>query len=232
MAGELAALERGLDVSFGDKGLLALALTHPSATNEAPEEFPESNQRLEFLGDALIDFVVAQELFRRLPEASEGDLTELRSAIVRRETLARVARSISLGSYLRLGQGEERSGGRERDSNLSAAVEAFIGAFLVDQGDDAARDLTLRLLGPELERAIKEGVAKDPKSRLQELTQGMGKGSPRYRVVEETGPEHHRTFVIEAMVEGEVMGCGSGSRKLEAERAAALEAIKALEESS
>ena len=229
MVGELAALERGLDVSFGDKGLLALALNHPSATNEDPEEFPESNQRLEFLGDALIDFVVAQELYRCLPEAPEGDLTELRSAIVRREALARVARSISLGSYLRLGQGEERSGGRERDSNLSAAVEAFIGAFLVDQGDDAARDLTLRLLGPELERAVKEGVEKDPKSRLQELTQGMGKGSPKYRLVEESGPEHRRTFVIEAIVDNQAMGRGSGSRKLEAERAAALEALTALE---
>ncbi|MBI2856370.1 MAG: ribonuclease III [Chloroflexi bacterium] len=231
MPGELAALERGLDVSFGDKELLALALTHPSATNEAPEEFLESNQRLEFLGDALIDFVVAHELFLRLPEAPEGDLTELRSAIVRRESLARVARSISLGSYLRLGQGEERSGGQERDSNLSAGLEALIGAVLVDQGVQVACDMVLRLLGPEVERAVKDGVAKDPKSRLQELAQGMGKGSPRYRLVEEYGSEHRRTFIIEALVDGEAMGRGSGTRKVDAERAAALEVLRALEES-
>ncbi|MDP6102343.1 MAG: ribonuclease III domain-containing protein, partial [Dehalococcoidia bacterium] len=122
-----AAVEQRLSISFADRDLLSLALTHPSAVNEDPSSFSSSNQRLEFLGDAYIDFVVAWELYSRLTQMTEGELTELRSAIVRGKTLARVARSLSLGSCLYMGQGEERGGGRERESNLTAALEALVG---------------------------------------------------------------------------------------------------------
>jgi ribonuclease-3 len=223
------ALEKRLGITFADRDLLYQALTHPSAVNEDPQAFSSSNQRLEFLGDACIDFVVASELYRRLPQMQEGDLTELRSAIVRDETLARIARDLSLGSFLHMGQGEEGSGGRDRESNLAAALEAVVGALLLDRGSEAAYGLTRELLKPELDHTIREGVAKDPKSRLQELAQGIGKGSPVYRTVRESGPEHLRTFTIEALVEGQVMGTGSGRRKVDGERAAAQQAIEALE---
>ncbi|MDA0988158.1 MAG: ribonuclease III [Chloroflexi bacterium] len=226
------ALEKRLGMSFADRGLLSLALTHPSAVNEDPSSFSASNQRLEFLGDAFIDFVVARELYRRLPNVPEGELTELRSAIVRGETLARVARNLSLGSFLYTGQGEEGSGGRERESNLAAAIEALVGALLLDQGSDVAYGITLGLLQTELERTVLEGVARDPKSRLQELAQSMGKGSPVYRTVDESGPEHLRVFAIEAVVDGQVMGTGSGHRKVDGERAAAQQALDVLENGS
>ena len=226
------ALEKHLGISFADGGLLSLALTHPSAVNEDPLSFSSSNQRLEFLGDSFIDFVVAQELYHRLPQESEGELTELRSSIVRGETLARVARNLSLGSFLHMGQGEEGSGGRDRESNLAATLEAVVGALLLDQGADVAYGITLGLLRPELERTVQEGVAKDPKSRLQELAQGMGKGSPVYRTTAESGPEHLRVFTIEVVVAGQVMGTGSGHRKVDGERAAAQEGLNAMETGS
>lgn len=222
-------LEERLGVSFGDGTLLSQALTHPSAVNEAPQEFSTSNQRLEFLGDSFLDYVAARELYLRLPLLPEGQLTELRSAVVRGEALARVARSIDLGAYLLMGQGEEGSGGRERDTNLAAALEALVGAVLLDGGMDAAYDVTLRLLQPELESVLRDGAPRDPKSRLQEVMQGMGKGSPVYTTVDESGPDHEKTFSIEVRMDGQVLGRGAGRRKVDGERAAAEEALRSLE---
>jgi ribonuclease-3 len=222
-------LERRLGVSFVDKALLSLAMTHPSAVNEDPLAFPYSNQRLEFLGDAFIDLVVAQDLYHRLPQMSEGQLTELRSSVVRGETLASVARELSLGASLYLGQGEDGSGGRDRDSNLAATLEAVVGAFLLDSGHEVARVHTLRLLQSELARAMREGVPKDPKSRLQELVQSMGKGVPVYRTVSESGLVHYKVFDVEVWVDGQILARGSGRRKVDGERAAALEALESLE---
>ncbi len=229
MAADLTALGRVLGISFGDGTLISQALTHPSAVNEDPQEFAASNQRLEFLGDSFIDFVAARELYLGLPQMTEGQLTELRSSVVRGEALARVARSITLGSYLYMGQGEEGSGGRDRDSNLAAALEAVVGAILLDNGLEDAYTVTLRLLQSELDRVIQEGAPKDPKSRLQEMIQGMGKGAPVYITVSEDGVGHEKTFAIEVVMDGRVLGRGSGRRKVDGERAAALEALKALE---
>ena len=155
-------LEERLGISFRDGALLAQALTHPSAVNEDPQAHSASNQRLEFLGDSFVDYVATRELYLRLPQMPEGRLTELRSSVVRGETLARVARGISLGSYLHVGQGEEGSGGRGRDSNLAAALEAMVGAILLDRGMEAAYAATLRLLQPELDRVIQEGAPQRP----------------------------------------------------------------------
>ena len=232
MAADVRALESALGVSFGDRTLLSQALTHPSAVNEDPQEFGASNQRLEFLGDSFVDFVAARELYLRLPQMTEGQLTELRSSVVRGEALARVARSISLGSYLYMGQGEEGSGGRDRDSNLAAALEAVVGAIVLDRGQDDAYAVTARLLQSELDRVIQEGAPRDPKSRLQEMLQGMGKGSPVYTTVAETGLGHEKIFSIEVVMAGQVLGRGSGRRKVDGERAAALEALKTLEGSA
>ncbi|MDE2860609.1 MAG: ribonuclease III [Chloroflexota bacterium] len=223
-----ACLEQRLVISFSNGRLLAEALTHPSVVNEDPQAHPTSNQRLEFLGDALIGLVAARELYRLLPGAHEGSLTELRAAVVRGETLARVAGAIELGAYLRLGQGEEANGGRERESNLASAFEALVGAVLLDRGAEEACDVALRLIRPEVERVVREGAARDPKSRLQEVTQGLGMGSPAYNTASQTGPEQDRVFHIEVMVAGRVMGSGSGRRKVDGERAAALEALALL----
>lgn len=218
-----------MGVSFRSKELLHTALTHPSATNEDPQAFPASNQRLEFLGDAFLDFVVAQELYQRLPHVDEGQLTELRSAVVKGDSLARIARELGVGDFLLLGQGERANGGADRPSNLAAAFEALVGALLLDSGPAQAYGPTVKLLSPVLDRVASEGVSRDPKSRLQEVAQGMGMESPVYRTVGESGPDHMRTFQIEVVVGGRVLGSGAGHRKADGERAAALEAIKALE---
>ena len=160
---------------------------------------------------------------------TEGELTELRSSVVRGEALAKVARGVSLGAFLHMGQGEDGSGGRDRDSNLAAALESVVGAILLDRGMEDAYAVTLRLLQPELDRVIEEGAPRDPKSRLQEVMQGMGKGSPVYTTVAETGLGQERVFEIEIVLEDRVLGRGSGRRKVDGERKAAEEALRALE---
>jgi ribonuclease-3 len=221
-------LEAALQLSFRDRELLRLALTHSSFVNEHPEEGGGSNERLEFLGDAVLDFVVAEELYQRFPERTEGELTALRAALVSGQALAPIGLALELGDYLSLGQGEEASGGRTRASTLAAALEALVGAVLLDLGYPAARGLILRLLKEGLEDLARAGVPKDPKSLLQELVQGQGKPPPVYQTVDEQGPDHAKQFVVEALVEGQVVGRGSGPRKVEAERAAALAALDSL----
>ncbi|MBI4234457.1 MAG: ribonuclease III [Chloroflexi bacterium] len=230
MTTEVSHLEASLGLLFRDRRLLRCALVHSSYVNEHPELAEGSNERLEFLGDALLDFVVAEELFRRYPEKPEGELTALRAALVCGESLARVGDALKLGDFLCLGQGEEASGGRSRPSNLAAALESVVGAILLDQGVGAARDFVLRVLGGELERLPLLGAPKDPKSLLQELVQSRGQPSPMYRMVGEEGPDHAKQFVMEAVVEGEILGRGRGRRKAEAERAAAQAALEHLRE--
>lgn len=219
-------IEKALSLSFKEKDLLQLALIHRSFLNENPGAFSESNERLEFLGDALLGLVVAQELFRRHPEKPEGELTTLRSALVRGDTLARIANSLELGEHLLMGRGEEASGGRERQSNLACAFEALLGAVFIDQGYEAARDFVLRVMADEISSV--ETVPKSAKSVLQELVQRRGVGSPSYRVVEVGGEDHAREFTSEVTVSGEVVGRGKGRRKSEAEAEAAGQALKAL----
>lgn len=221
-------IETRLGVSFRDRRLLEQALAHTSYLNEHPEVAPDSNERLEFLGDALIDLVVAHTLFLRYPGAPEGDLTALRAALVRKESLARVARRLELGRFLLMGQGEQASGGRERESNLASALEAVVAAAFLDQGFRQTRAFVLRVLGPELKRASRGEVPKDVKSRLQELVQSKGKPTPSYRMVEAIGPSHDRRFTVEVCVGSEVVGVGRGKRRVEAEKAAAAAALKAL----
>ena len=218
---DLAPLQGVLGVKFRDQGLLRQALVHRSYLNEHPEFSLSSNERMEYLGDALIGLVIAQELYACYPNLPEGELTALRAALVRRETLARVARSLGLGAHLLMGMGEEASGGRERPSILAATFEAVVGAVLLDLGYARGRGLVLRCLHPELRHLAREGVPKDPKSQLQELVQGQGKVSPVYRVTATEGPDHARRFTVEVLVDGQVVGVGEGRRKLDAERAAA-----------
>jgi len=225
-----AQLQQALGLSFRELGLLRQALTHPSYVNEHPEEASGSNQRLEFLGDAFISLAVARELCRRHPQLDEGDLTELRSYVVRGQTLADVAQRLNLGHHLLLGQGEAASGGRDRDTNLAAVLEALVGAVLMDRGYRAAQRFVLRVLKPELAQVGPRRVPRDPKSQLQERMQREGRATPRYEVISAEGPAHQRCFTVQVVMEGKVAGTGQGRRKVDAERQAALDALKRMED--
>ena len=224
----LSTVEQLLRISFKNRELLRLALTHTSYVNEHPEEAQGSNERLEFLGDALLDLVVAQEFYKRYPDMDEGQLTQLRSAVVRGETLAGVARRLEVGRHLRLGHGEAASGGGDRDSNLAGALEALVGAVFLDRGYRGAASWVRRILRRELRRTTDSGVPQEPKTRLQERAHRQGLQTLEYRLVDMEGPEHQRSFVVEVLVGGNVMGRGAGGRKAEAERRAAEEALKAI----
>ena len=227
---QLDALEEGLGVSFRDPDLLRLAMVHSSYLNENPGAFQESNERLEFLGDAVVGLAVAHRLHQLFPQRPEGDLTALRSELVRAETLARAAESLGLGRHLYLGRGEEEGGGRERQSNLAAGFEALVGALFLDQGYDVAADAVMRSLDADLAEVGQSGFPKDPKSLLQEVVQGRGGESPAYRVVHVEGKDHARRYTSEVLVSGEVLGRGTGGRKAVAEQEAAKEALGALEQ--
>lgn len=223
----LADLCARLGVEFADQGLLRLALVHPSLVNEKGLDRSLSNQRLEFLGDAVIDLAVAEELYRRYPDWTEGRLTAARSTLVSGETLGHVGAEIGLGEFLTMGKGEEAGGGRDRPSNLAATVEAIVGAALLDGGHEGAASLTLRLLASRLDAADGEADV-NAKSALQELVQGRGLAAPVYRIVDTSGDPHARSFVAEVLIDGTVLGTGSGPRKSAAEQAAAREALTAL----
>lgn len=223
---ELAALQSTIGVTFQDPLLLQQSLVHRSYLNENPDFPLPSNERLEFLGDALLGFVVAEKLYAEFPNLSEGELTKLRTNLVRRETLASLALSLSLGDYLYLGQGEERSGGRRRQSNLSRALEALIGAIAIDQGFAVAKDFVWRLISRAPEEAFEGESITDYKSRLQELVQAEQRATPFYRVVAEAGPAHDKVFTVEVVVGDAVLGRGSGKGKRAAEQEAARTALE------
>ena len=219
-------LESKLGVSFADRSLLHQAFVHRSYLNENPEFALGSNERLEFLGDALLSLVIAEFLYREFPELSEGELTKLRSDLVRQDSLARLATSLCLGEYLYLGQGEERGGGRKRPRNMACTMEALLGAAFMDQGFDAAKGLVLRLFARTIAEVRRCGLASDHKSKLQELIQAERQERPVYRLVEASGPDHDKTFWVEVVVAGEVLGRGSGKSKQAAEKDAARQALE------
>lgn len=225
---DLATLEGVLGIAFRDLSLLQQSLVHSSYLNENPDSSLPSNERMEFLGDAVLGLVVAEKVYTEFPDLSEGELTRLRSALVRRETLTRLAASLGLGNYLLLGRGEEGSGGRRRPRNLACALEALLGAILLDRGFDVAREFILRLIERELERAREDRLAEDYKSRLQEVVQAEGKGMPVYRTVSTQGPEHAKFFTVEVLLGDTVLGRGRGQSKRMAEKEAAKAALEGL----
>ncbi|MBE7551997.1 MAG: ribonuclease III [Anaerolineales bacterium] len=221
--------EKALNLTFSNKALLQRALTHRSFLNENPDYPLEDNERLEFLGDAILDFITGEYLYHRFPEMPEGRLTNLRSALVRTETLAGFATQLNLGNYLFLGRGEEESGGRKRPAILCDAFEAFIGALYLDSGLDAARRFVCALIDPALQSILALDTDKDAKSRLQEVAQSHYQLTPTYRTVQEEGPDHAKEFTVEAVIGGQVYGQGKGFSKQNAAQAAAQEALRALE---
>jgi len=220
--------EKSLGVSFANKSLLKQALTHSSYINENPDFVLLSNERLEFLGDAILDFIVAEKLYKEFPELPEGKLTAIRASLVCRDALTEVASSLGLGDYLLLGRGEEASKGRTKPSNLANAMEAVIGAIYLDQGLVKAKKFVLSRLRPRL-RKIKAGkITLNYKALLQEFVQRKKTLTPVYRLVEITGPGHEKQFTAEVMVEGEVLGKGTGKNKKSAEMEAAHSAWEEL----
>lgn len=224
----LSALQQSLGLVFRDLSLLLQALTHSSYLNENPTCSWGDNERLEFLGDAVGDFLAAAFLYERFPHWQEGQLTSVRAELVRTDTLARFARQIGLGQYLLMGQGEEQSGGRDRIAMLSDAFEALLGAIYLDQGMEAARRFFLPFLQPLVETFSVATQWRDAKSRLQEWAQAVLHETPSYRTVQETGPDHAKEFTVEVLVGGQVRGRGVGRSKHAAEQAAAQAALEAL----
>jgi ribonuclease-3 len=223
---ELSALEKRLGFEFRDKSLLQRALIHRSYLNEHPEFPLEDNERLEFLGDAVLDFVTGAYLYHRFPELREGPLTNLRSILVRRSTLSRFARQLELGGHMLMGHGEAESGGRHRPANMCAAFEALVGALYLDQGLDSVRRLLEPLILPEIARALQDSLEKDPKSHLQELAQAKMHRTPRYATVAETGPDHAKVFTVEVSIGDQVYGQGQGPSKQQAAQEAARQALQ------
>ena len=224
----ITELEKTLQVSFRDFVLLQQALVHRSYLNENPDFELRSNERLEFLGDSVLSAVIAEKLYADYPSLAEGDMTKLRSALVRGETLARISQRLNLADYLYLGRGEESSGGRTRQSILADALEAVIGAVYLDQGFNACRELILRLYEGEVEKAVSDSLTADFKSRLQETAQSKYREVPEYRLVSAEGPDHAREFIVEVLVGGRIMGKGKGKSKREAEKEAARSALEVL----
>lgn len=210
--------------------LLQQALTHASSLNEADPTEASSNERFEFLGDAILGMIVADTLCKWFPAAGEGELTRLRADVVRGSTLAEAARRLDLGERLVMGRGEEGAGGRTRNRNLAGALEALVAAVYLGHGYRAARSFVLRLLEPEMKRVRREGALLDPKSTLQHLVQTRWHEPPEYVTVEEAPAGERGRFTVEVRAAGATLGRGSGASKREAQRVAAAEAVIALAE--
>lgn len=224
----LEDLESLLRFTFDDKSLLTRALTHRSYLNENPDLPYLDNERLEFLGDAILDFVTAEYLYHHYPEMSEGELTSLRAALVKGDSLARFARDLGLPPHLLMSRGEDLAGGRSRAPLLAGTFEAVVGALYIDQGMLAARDLVLRFISSEAEHIHEERLDRDSKSMLQELSQGHLQVTPQYRLVETRGPDHAKQFTVEVILKGRVYGTGMGRSKQTAEQEAARVALESL----
>ncbi len=226
---QLRRIERTLGLNFSEIGLLERALVHDSFVAEFPGVFEESNERLEFLGDSVLDLVMAEELTRMFPGHSEGALTQMRASLVDRNALARAGRRLGLGEWLVMGKGETEVGGAERDSNLEDAFEALLGALFLDGGYDAAREFALRAMSDALDAVTDmDSPPRHPKSLLHEAAMERGFMPPVYEELERSGPDHSPTFVVQALVNGKPIGKGQGSSKQEAEAEAASEGLQAL----
>lgn len=221
----LKDLEERVGYSFRDAGLLKQALTHSSFTNEQKINKAGDYERLEFLGDAVLELVSSEFLFRLHPELSEGELTKLRASMVCEPSLAFCARDLELGKFILLGKGEENTGGRERESITSDAMEALIGAIYLDGGMEPAKEFIDRFVLSDLED---KQLFYDSKSNLQELIQGKLKKEFGYELLEESGPEHDKTFRVSVQMEGECLGEGTGRTKKAAEQRAAYKALLVL----
>ncbi len=225
----LQQFEHQHDLQFRNPALLEQALTHRSYLNEQENSGLGDNERLEFLGDAVLDFAITRVLFDQFPMMPEGELTRLRAALVRTDTLAEVAAQIGIGDVLRMGRGEELTGGRQRRNLLCDAFEALLGALYLDQGLERAAEFVVPRLMPMVDYILAEGLHIDARSKLQEWSQAVHNLTPVYVVTDEDGPDHEKQFTVEVVIGERIVGQGQGRSKQLAAQAAARNALKALE---
>lgn len=224
----LDELQERIGHRFRDSSLLERSLTHKSYANE--NKVPSHNERMEFLGDSVLNLIVSEYLMNACPASNEGDLSRLRAAIVSEPALAFVAREIGLGPFILLGRGEEQTGGRDKDSLLADCLEALTASVYLDAGKDLAQAFILRFFEEGIKRTCTSGGSFDYKTRLQELCQERLKQLPDYRIASETGPDHQKEFTVEVLVKGALCGTGTGRSKKEAEQRAAKEALQRVNE--
>lgn len=224
---ELAAFQKQAGVRFKSIELLNRALTHRSRTNEDPSR-NENNERLEFLGDAVLGMVTASYLYRMLPDRAEGELARVKSFVVSEDTLSELALGLGIDKALLIGKGEEQSGGRTKKAILADAMEAIIGACYLDQGIDRAASFVLKVLSPEIEKVLENKHRKDYKTIVQEYVQKQHRSYPKYTVVRRSGPDHDRVFWISCIIENTEYGPAEGKNKKEAEQKAAALAYEAI----
>lgn len=229
-ANRFAQLRDRLSLDGVPEELLELAFTHSSYARERGLDELASNQRLEYLGDAVLDLVFAAHLYEAYPDLPEGDLTRLKAALVRRSALASIARTLDLGDYLLLGRGEETTGGRNKASLLADLTESLVGAIFIAWGFERTRDFVLEHFADLLADAVNRDSLRDHKSALQEVLQARGMSPPVYRVVNTEGPPHKRRFTVEAVLGDRIIGTGEGGAKRVAEQQAAQEALETLDE--
>ncbi|HTG00714.1 MAG TPA: ribonuclease III [Nitrospirota bacterium] len=224
----LADIEARISFRFSDKELLERALTHKSYANE--NRVPSHNERLEFLGDAVLNLVISEYLMNNCPDSTEGDLSRLRAAVVSEPALSMIARHIGLGEYLLLGKGEEQTGGRDKDSLLADSLEALIAALYLDGGHAVVAEFVIRFFEDLIKKSCASRGTLDYKTELQELCQERLRTLPDYRIVSETGPDHRKEFTVELSIRGDVRGRGTGRSKKDAEQKAAKEALSSFRE--
>ncbi len=222
----LSGLQEKIGINFSDEKILLKALTHKSY---AYEKGTESNERLEFLGDAVLNLIVTEFLYENFPELEEGDMSKLKSTLVGIETLYKIGKKMNIGEFLLLGKGEEKTAGREKKRLIGSAVEAIIASIYIDKGIEEVKKVIIRWIKPFLRNMRKSGeINKDWKSKLQEIIQKEKKVLPEYKVVKEFGPPHNRKFKIELWIEGERLSSATGTSKKEAEQKAAKNALRKL----
>ncbi|MEM6885697.1 MAG: ribonuclease III [Verrucomicrobiota bacterium] len=222
---DLAPLEQRLDYTFQKRELLLQALTHPSLAHDMKLARGD-NQRLEFLGDAVLQMTLTLHLFHAYPKHQEGRLTKMRAAAVNKKALNEVARKLELDQFILLSRGESKNEGKTKPSNLADAMEAIIGAILLDAGYEFTQEWVQRIFDPVLTELGASEEVFNPKGELQEFLQGQGKATPSYQLVDESGPDHDKSYTIRVLSEGQEIGAGSGSSKKAAESSAALNALK------
>ena len=221
-------LQKKLSYYFINIDLLLEAITHKSYVNENPDLNYKDNERLEFLGDAVLDLSISSYLVENFPHYQEGELSKIKSMMVSEASLAKIAAELDLGEYLLLGKGEEHTGGRKKESLLANALEAVIAAIYLDGGLPAADGFIRMVFVAQIQTITREGISLDYKTDLQEYCQGHDLELPSYRVSKEMGPDHKKTFEVELLIDGEVLGLGIGKNKKEAEQRAAKETLKYL----
>ncbi|MBN2094179.1 MAG: ribonuclease III [Candidatus Zambryskibacteria bacterium] len=226
MKNDLENLEKTIGLQFKDKNLLVQALTHRSYINENKNFKGKHNERLEFLGDAVLELAITNYLYEKYPEKTEGDLTSIRSALVNATTCAEVAVEIEINDYLLLSRGEAKDTGRARQYILANTLEAVIGAIYLDQSYEKARDFILQFIAPKTEKIVEEELWMDAKSKFQEKAQEAVSITPLYQTLKETGPDHDKKFIVGVFLNNEKVAEGSGESKQEAEQDAARKALK------